>query len=218
MNCSQARAQLPALLYGDLPHEEAGQVQAHLTSCAACRREAEALQQVRHALDTLPVPALHQDLPGLYREAAVREKQRRRRWRRAAVLLAVASAAALVFVWRSSWELRLERHQVVLSWGSPPGMDVSPRPTPAFPFAEHASGGTPAGPGEVEDRLRLLTDVVQAMATDAELREARRQQEVAALQDEVRSLEQQMAAMPTEQSTTVLDTVLSPQSPKGAWP
>ena len=218
MNCSQARAQLPALLYGDLRPEEAGPVQAHLASCAACRGEAAALQQVRHALDTLPVPPLHLDLSGLYREAAVREKQRRRRWRRAAVLLAVASAAALVFVFRSSWELRLERYQVVLRWGSPPAVDAPLRPAPAQPSAEHALGGTPPGPGEVEERLRLLTDVVQAIATDAELREARRQQEVAALQDEVRTLKQQMAATPTEQSTTVVDTVLSSQSPKGALP
>ncbi|HZV48169.1 MAG TPA: zf-HC2 domain-containing protein [Candidatus Dormibacteraeota bacterium] len=64
--CVEARAQLEALVDGDLPEAQAGAVRAHLADCAACRahhREACSLPRRLHAI---PPPEPSPDLvPGV---------------------------------------------------------------------------------------------------------------------------------------------------------
>ena len=117
MNCSEIRDRLPALIYGHLPADEARQVQAHLAACDACRGQAAALQQVRGALDVLPVPLVQVDVARLHRETAARQERRLRRWRRLALVACAAAAIIGLLAASSHWEFRIEAHQMVLRLG-----------------------------------------------------------------------------------------------------
>ena len=79
MNCSEVRPLLPVSLYGDLLPEEAASVEEHLTTCPACRRQREELERVRAALTAVPAPSVQVDLPGLFRQAALRQARQARR-------------------------------------------------------------------------------------------------------------------------------------------
>src|SRR5581483_1751677 len=136
MNCPQARERLPEMLYGGLPPEAAAAVAAHLAGCAACRRELDALQQVRQALDAIPPVAAEVDLPRLYRAAAQAQERRSRRWRRAALVFAGLAAALVLFAILPSLEVRCEGHQFVVRWGTPPAPSSEPQPAPRPPEPE----------------------------------------------------------------------------------
>jgi hypothetical protein len=164
MNCTRARALLAALVYGDLPPAETAAVEQHLAGCDSCRRERQALQEVRRLLDATPPPAVQVDVRRLYQEATARQQRSARRWRRAAVaLLGVAAAALLVLGLRL--EVRCEAHQLTLRWGTP---EVAPAP-PTLPELPHREAKrTPTA----ED-LQLLRELIHALAADAEARDQR---------------------------------------------
>jgi hypothetical protein len=219
MNCTQARDRLPALLYGDLPAEEMRSVRDHLTSCPACRDECAALRQVRRLLDAVPAPPAAVDLPRLYREADARRQRRLRLWRRLALAAGAAAAAAVAaLVGGPRLEVRLEAHQVVLRWGAPP--DAPPPDHRPGPAEGVAAAPPPSLPTDVDERLRLLGDLVQALAADADLRDGRRQQELAGLRAQLRSLQQQMAEMQmaTDKDRAAIYSALFPDNPKGGLP
>jgi anti-sigma factor RsiW len=188
MNCADARPRLPALLYGDLEAEAARALRQHLAGCPACREEYAGLQQVRHALDTVPVPPVQVDLPHLYQEAARRQAGRLRAWRRAA-LACGAAAALLLLGFGLRLQVRLEAHQVVLCWGEVPKPAESVVPPPAVPPA--ADGPTLA---EVEQRLQLTSNLIHALAEDLEARDAQQQDSLKRLQDRVDALQVQGGA------------------------
>src|SRR5262249_20849602 len=146
-NCHQTREALPALLYGDLPPDEATAVRHHLAECPACRAEQAALQQVRSLLDAAEPPAVAVDLPRLYRAAVQRQEKQLRRWRRLACA-ALAAAAMLLLVFGLKLEVRLEQHQLVLRWGAPP----APVPMPA-------PGNVPVEAVSAAD-LKMLRDLL----------------------------------------------------------
>jgi hypothetical protein len=219
MNCTDVRARLPGLLYGDLPAGQADDVRSHLARCPSCAAEHAALAEVRRLLDTAPAPAAVVDLARLYREAAERQARRLRRWRRVAVgALAVAAAVVLV-VLLSRLEVRVESHQVVVRWGEMTAPEAPAPPAPK-PLSEELPVVvvTPPPSAEVEQQLRLLSELVQTLSSDADARNGRRQEEIAEVRAQVQALRQQMAQLrlATEQDVSVLYNAQFPDREKGA--
>jgi hypothetical protein len=185
MNCSEVRARLAGLLYGDLTAEEGAAVETHLTTCPACRREYAGLEQVRSALALTPVPEARVDLARLYRDAADRQTRRLRRWRRAAVALAGVAAALLAAVWLRL-EVRLDGRQLSLRWGAPPAPEKkppAPRSLAVRPVARL--------PEDVEERLRVMDELIHALSADLEQRDASQQERLVRLREGLDALREQ---------------------------
>jgi anti-sigma factor RsiW len=188
MNCTQAHDQLPALLYGELRSEEKAYLEKHLAECSTCRQEYAALREVRELLDRVPAPEYRLDLPKLYRQAADRQVRRVRIWRRMAVACcgAAAALAFIALVWRM--EARLEPHQLVLRWGPVPvGGQAIQSPAPTLAQAAKAA------PPETEEQLRLLSQLIHALADTAEARDFRQRQELVQLRAELGELQRRTA-------------------------
>jgi anti-sigma factor RsiW len=58
MRCSQAKKNLTALLDGELDEKSRARIEEHLAGCGACRSEREALERVRHALESVKMPEI----------------------------------------------------------------------------------------------------------------------------------------------------------------
>jgi hypothetical protein len=174
-NCAQTRDALADLLYGELPPAEAQAVQQHLAGCPPCRAEFAALRQVRAALDAAPAaaPRAEVDLTRLYREAARRQAQRLRRWRRRAVA-SLAAAAVLLVAFGLNLEVRLERHQVVLRWGTPPQAEA-PRPAPPMPDAARPNAA------DRDAEMQLVKDLIHLLAADVQARDSEQKEALLAL-------------------------------------
>jgi anti-sigma factor RsiW len=219
MNCAVVRSRLPALVYDDLPADVADEVRRHLASCASCAKKHAEVAQVRRRLDAVPVPAVAVDLPRLYREAAEQQARRLRRWRRVACAALAAAAAVVAVVFLSRLEVRIDNNQLVLRWGAVPAPpDVLP-PTPPVPQPEPPPIVVAAAPSaDVEQQLRLLSELVQALSDDADRRDGRRQHEIARLRAQMQSLQQQMAELrlATAKDVSALYAAQVPERQKGA--
>ena len=93
----ETRERLPELLHGRLEAGERARVEAHLETCAQCRRELELLRRVRQALvapqvDTARISA---QLPAYRRAPAWRRAVASSQLRAAAAVLLVAGAIAV---------------------------------------------------------------------------------------------------------------------------
>jgi hypothetical protein len=202
MNCIDARAALPALLYEHLPPQEAAVLQEHLAGCPACRAEQAALRRLGGLLDAVPSPAANVDLARLYHEGARREQRGRRRWRTAA-LASLAAAAAVLLTLVLRLEVRLDHHQLIVRWGVQPATFVSPDPP--------ASSVTPgAAPVAVSgDDVRLVMQLLHALADDVAARDRVNQESLAVLQDRLDALQRQAQARwnATERYVSALHTL-----------
>jgi hypothetical protein len=218
MNCTDVRARLPALLYGDLPSGEADQVRLHLGRCDSCRNEYAALADVGRLLDAVPAPAVTVDLAGLYREAAARESRRLGRWRRIAWAALATAAAVVLALLLSRVEVRLDANQVVVRWGAVP---VPPEPPPApRPEPPVIAVAQTAPTAEIEQQLRLLNEVVQTLSNDADSRDERHRNEIDRLRAQVTALQRQLAdlRLATEKDVADLYATQIPEKEKGASP
>ena len=118
MNCTEVRAALPLLIYGEANPQDAA-LREHLRHCADCRREHEALQSVRRLLDEAPVPRIEVDLPRLYQSLADRQIA-------ATAALAArrpafgAVAAVLLLAIGLRVQVRVQAGQMLVCWGDPP--------------------------------------------------------------------------------------------------
>jgi anti-sigma factor RsiW len=183
MNCSDARTRLTPWLHDELDAEDRTRLQEHLAGCAVCRREAESLGHVCRLLDHLPAPVVAVDLPRLYREAAEYDRRRARRWRRTALAL-LGAAAALLLMLGSRLQVRVEAHQVTLRWGAPPSGELGspvPPPVPAAGIKDTLPAGT-------EEQMLVVRELIHALATDVDVRDRRRRDEVVQLQEVWRRL------------------------------
>jgi hypothetical protein len=186
MKCTDVRAALPLLIYGEPTPQDAG-LREHLAICPACRREHEALTGIRRSLDDVPIPGIAVDLSQLHRALADRQLRRTRRWRRIAVALG-AVAAMLLFAIGHRMEIRLEASQLTVRWGEPPsgGTDGTPVQT----HDQRAAG--PAVPSEsIEAELRVLSDLIHALKQDADDRDQRCAERLDRLEKHVRALQSQ---------------------------
>ncbi len=218
MNCSQIRALLPEWLEGDMALAAAGTIEAHLAGCAECRREGEALKQVRQALDSVPAAAVEVDLPRLYRTAVEIQERRARRWRRGAVMVGGIAAALALFAVLPVLEIRIEAHQLVARWGAPPlGPSAAlPAPAPPEPAADRTTFVATTAP-DVEERLRMLGDLVQMMADDAGKRDERRRRDLETLRSQMSDLREQsrLWRLSAERDVAALYAVQFSQNKKG---
>jgi predicted anti-sigma-YlaC factor YlaD len=179
MTCTQARDLLSLLLYGGLDATEAARVQSHLTTCPACRDVQAALQHISRTLDTVPAPAVQVDLPRLLRDAAALQQRRVRRWRRTAMAVC-GLAAALLLVVLLRLEVRVQAHQLSVSWGAAPMVE------PQAPSAEtvqtvivrHENAASP----ELEEQVRVARATLHALADNLDSRDVRLQERVADLE------------------------------------
>jgi hypothetical protein len=164
MICTDARARLPGLLYGDLSADEAAAVQKHLAGCPACRQEQAALEGVRRLLDHAPPPpAVHVDLPRLYAAAAA-HRRRAWRWRRGLAVAGVAAAVLLALFLKL--EVRVDAGQLIVRWGTPPETQPAPPPRPEAPPA----------PAVTAADLQFVKDLLLAQADDALAKDERLRQ------------------------------------------
>ncbi len=180
MNCPEVRACLPALAYGDLEPAEAAAAEEHLRKCPACRRELAGLRAVRHLLDATPAPPVAVDVGAVYRQSAERQARSARRWRRAACAAGVCLAAVTALAAGLRLEVRVESQQVVLRWGTPPAPPPPSAPPPA-----------PKAPDATQDQLRLLGELVQALAADIRGRDERWHLEMDLLHRQLSEVNQQ---------------------------
>jgi len=182
MHCDQARQALPGLLYGDLEAREAAAVGEHLEGCPACREEYAALARVRRLLDAVPAPDVRVDVHRVYGEAAGLQERRLRRWRRAAVACLAAAAAVLVML-ALKLEVRVGAGQLTLRWGAPP-VAVAPAPAPE---------GAPDAVAQARaaEEIRLLKELVHALAAHIDARDRRQQQTLARLRERLDDLQWQ---------------------------
>ncbi len=181
MTCSDTRARLPLLLYGDLPPAEASAARQHLAGCPACQTEYATLERLRGQLDALASPRVTTDLPRLYQEAARQEVAKLRRWRRVAMLV-TSLAAAILLLTAVGLEVRIEAHQMVFRWGSPPPI---PPPT-VTPPAE------PIRPVLSQEQLALFSSLIHALKAEGDTRDdrvTRQDRELLALRARVDTLQ-----------------------------
>jgi predicted anti-sigma-YlaC factor YlaD len=184
MNCTQARENLPALLYGDLDTPTRNAVQNHLTSCPACRMDLAAFQRVRSALDSIPAASVQIDVPRLFQQAAARQAKQTRRWRRAA-LAVCGLAAALMLVVLLRLEVRVEAQQLTIRWGTAP---VLGNPQALTPIERIIVREDPAALAALEDRLGTIDELLHALITDVGDRDERQTQRIARLRERVEEL------------------------------
>jgi hypothetical protein len=194
VNCSEVRARLPYLLYDDLSAEERLLLDQHLAGCAGCEAERAELQHLTACLDATPTPAVHVDVAEVYRRVTERQGRRLRRWRRLALISGIAALLMLSTLFGRNMEVRVESHQVIVSWGTAPRPADHPEPVPSTSTQVSTPKELPPAPSlpaESEERLRLLQALVQALADDATTRDLTHQQEVARLRAEVDDLRRQ---------------------------
>jgi hypothetical protein len=191
MTCSDVRASLPELLYGRLGPAAAAGAEQHLAGCAACRAEWQTLRHVCRLLDLPAAPAVQVDLPALYRRAAEGQAVRARRWRWTALAAGGLAAALAVVAFGLRLEVRLEAHQVVLRWGTPP-----PAASPPQPAAGPDLVAQPVSVSEAE--LRLPRDLIHALADDVDARDQRQQQALVRMQERLQEIQRQANRRLTE--------------------
>jgi hypothetical protein len=196
VNCTEARAALPGLLYEEWSPDERFALEQHVGACPACRAERDELHRLTNLLDASPTPPVSVDVAEIYRLVAERQALRLRRWRRAALSAGLAAAVLLACLFGRGLEAHFESHQFVLRWGSPPvpvAEGPAPVPSPPIPAPPPPKEPTPPPslPADAEERLRLLNALVQALADDANSRDLRHQVEVARLRAEVEDLRRQ---------------------------
>jgi hypothetical protein len=222
MNCAEVRLHLPAFLYGDLKPDEAVAIEEHLRACAGCRAESAALGRLQPLLDVVPAPPMRIDLPRLYQEAGAQHERRLRRWRRAALAVMTAAAAAILIIGLLRLEVRVEAHQVVLRWGAPPAMpELAPQPVaPQVIDEPRPVAVNPAPTQEMENQLKLVTELTQLLASEIETRDRRQGQEIARLQGRMQELHHQMAQwrVATERDVAALYAGQYLTSKKGMTP
>lgn len=181
MKCTDVRAALPLLIYGE-PSPQDAALREHLAVCPACRIEHEALANVRRLLDDAASPRIDVNLLQLHGALAERQMQRARRWRRLAVALG-GIAAVLLLAIGLRWEIRLEANQLVVRWGDPPvGQASLPDATPV---------NSQARMPDLRDDLRVLSDLIHALKQDADDRDQHCDERLYRLEKHVRVLQSQ---------------------------
>jgi hypothetical protein len=209
MNCEHTRELLPAWIYGDLAPETKALVDNHLATCPGCREEQAALAEVRRLLDEPPLPKVQVDVARIFESASRLRQGHMRRWRRAAVAL-VGMAAALLLILCLKLEVRWQGQQVVVRWGMPsPEPDrarVEERPVVPVPSPEVTAAD-----------MKLVKDLLHALAESVEERNGRFQQNLAQLERQLNQMGEQAGSRwkATESYVSALHTAQVEARSKG---
>jgi hypothetical protein len=183
MKCTDVRAALPLLIYGESSTEDAA-VREHLANCPDCRREYEALQGVRRLLDKTSVPHVAVDLHQLHCSLSERQQRREKRWQHAALTLG-ALAAALLVAFGLHLDIRFDASQLVVRWGD------GPPPVAETCYPDFAIPQIQAVKPDVPEELRVLSELIHALKQDADSRDQRFSERLDRLQEHVHALQSQ---------------------------
>jgi hypothetical protein len=181
MTCELAREVLPLHVTGDLGPAQAADLGNHLADCPHCRRERERLAAVCGALEAVNTPAVQVDVARIYRDAATRQHRVLKRWRRMAVAgLALAACLLLVFVFRLDIEVGDGR--LVVRWGAPrqAQQPIAP-PASRDEAALAAIAQLSTARADLEDRLRILDELVHALSVDVTTLSRQQQEQIGEL-------------------------------------
>jgi anti-sigma factor RsiW len=194
MNCAQVRAALPEFVYGGLTPEVQGHVESHINGCPECRRESVVLRQVRHLLTAAPALEVRVDAPALYRMAAERQARRTRTWRRFALTACAAVFALIAVTALARLEIHVGSSEMVVRWGPVP----EPTPNQGWLYAPRSPvaplvAAPPRDLSSIEDRLRVLSELTQALAEDDRDRDQQREREIAHLRRQIKDWQGQSA-------------------------
>jgi hypothetical protein len=212
MSCSPIRERLTEFVYGDLTPAEAREVEEHIRSCPACRREEAALAGVRGLLDRAGTPAISADLPGIYRRAAEMQGRRARAWHRAGIGILGAAAAVVIVTMLLRLEVRADARQVVIRWGAPAELPKSPiAPLDVQPAVSSRSSS------EIRDELDILSELIQGLMEQQEVRDRRSAQDRTWFRAQLDELRRQTVQhwMATERDVAALCGTQLNQTPKG---
>jgi hypothetical protein len=210
MNCQQVHELLPLHAYGDLSGEEKSGVEAHLAECPGCRNELTAFATIRAQLDATQVAMTGVDLAHVYRAESVRFRRRARRWR----LAAAAAAVAVVIVFAIRLDVRIDRRQMTIRWGA----------WESLPIAETAARSViqpePAIPTQFDERLKTMSELIQALAANVDASDRERQEQVATLKRELAIMQQrsQERLSETERDVSALYAAHFGSRPKAVNP
>ena len=192
MNCAQVRPALPEFVYGGLTPEVQDQMESHINGCPECRRESAALRQVRHLLTAAPAPDVRVDAPALYRVAAERQARRSRTWQRFAMAACAAAIVLIALTALTRLEIHVGSSEMVVRWG--PAPDPTPNQGAYAPRSPAAPVTTaPRDLSSIEDRLRVLSELTQALVEDDRDRDEQREREIAHLRAQIRDWQGQSA-------------------------
>ena len=193
MNCAHVRAALPEFIYGGLTPDVLSQVESHINACPECRREVAALRQVRRVLIAAPAPNVRVEAPAIYRAAAERQARRMRTWRGYALAACAAVFALIAVTALARLEIHVGRTELVVRWGPAP----VPAPTPGAdtlgPPVPPVVATAPRDLSSIEDRLRVLSELTQALADDDHDRDEQREQEIGRLREQIKDWQGQSA-------------------------
>jgi hypothetical protein len=209
MNCEHARELLPALIYGDLSPETKIAVDNHLATCPRCREEQAALAEVRRLLDAAPLPKVQVEVPRLLEDANRLRQDHMRRWRRAAGALG-GLAAALLFILCLKFEVRWQGQQVVFRWGTP-AAELEHALSEERPPVSHPA------PEVTAADMKLVRDLLHALAAAVEERDGRFQQNLAQLERQLSQMQEQAGSRwrATESYVSALHTAQIEARTKG---
>src|SRR5262249_13086569 len=145
----------------DLDAATAFDLSAHLDACPACRNDRAELQATRAALDAAVVPEIEVDTAAIQRVAVASQYRAVRRWKRLAIA-AGALAASLIAILLIRPEVEMGGGALVIRWGE----------RPAEPRRETVTVVQVPGPAmrdvDLEERIRILSDLVRALRDDLE--------------------------------------------------
>jgi len=181
MQCHDARPLLPLHAYGDLSVAETEALEQHLAQCPSCRSELAAFRKLRQELSSLPAPAGAVDLPGIYQDRLARARRRSRFWQLAGGLAVVACALLLLM----HLEVRVNAQQLVVRWGQPEPV-IQER---VIPQVVQAGPSSPEPSQEVLERLRLMDELIHALADSVEVNDQKRSGDLLQLQRELAALQ-----------------------------
>jgi anti-sigma factor RsiW len=190
MNCAQVRASLPEFVYGGLTPDVLGQVESHINGCPDCEREAAGLRQVRRSLTSAPDVSVN--ALAIYRVAAERQVRRAQRWRRIGITACAAAVILIAVTALSRLEIHVGSSEMVVRWGpAPEPISNQGAYAPRSPVAPV----TAAAPdlSSIEDRLRVLSELTQALAEDDHDRDEQREREMAQLRQQMKDWQGQSA-------------------------
>jgi hypothetical protein len=175
MTCDRIQEQLPLMAYGDLADAERAAVESHLAQCPACRGALAELDEVRRLLDA---PAPVRASPIVVPSAA------RRRSARLWQVAAVVSLAVMLAVWLVRVEARIDGRELILRWGRP---EVPP---PVVETRTIVVREDPAALAGIEERIKLLNELVHAVARNHMTTDQPWREELETLRREVTALHQ----------------------------
>jgi hypothetical protein len=192
MNCAQVRASLPEFVYGGLTPDVLGEVESHINGCPDCEREAVVLRQVRRLLTAAPAPDVSVNALAIYRVAAERQVRRTQTWRRIALAAGAAAVALIAVTALTRLEIHVGNSEMVVRWGPAPVPAPTPGPdAPGSPAPVVAAA--PRDLSSIEDRLRVLSELTQALADDDRDRDEQREREIARLREQIKDWQSQSA-------------------------